>query len=442
MFSDEQKRKIGSYISDIIIRHDSHGKYGAKKRFSNELSRQLGYGDNSDVLESEYKRIIKMLEGNSAIQIRDLQIISEMYDVPIEEILSAGEKKYIMPELYIRNYDLAASSDRALWDKYINKENMFVTCSDEYEKTLIEYAVEFENYDLITYLLDNKIIWFVDDTLSASKLCINFGGGINKEFSSGKDSDIGHVLKYNDHLRTRTIALAIKAKDFSEFDLLNARSFPELYMINENGAMCDESAQKRFADEKCDAIIDAILLSDSAEVFKYFSEEFSIISYHGSENKYVFPYTGELLCGLIDANRFDVAEIFLKTAIEHNKYVYSMMNEVINEEVKKSIVWDKERKEALVEEARRKGVADEVNIKYKSEREIREVVCRSYRYDRVSHTVSYFSDVRHHYVSNLVLVENKKGSKTIKKLVDELNTWYRKTIELGGEKYAEVLHEL
>ena len=346
-----------------------------------------------------------------------------------------------MPDTCVRNYDIAASSDKSVWEKYTTKENHFLFSNDEYGKTLLDYAIDFRNYEFIKYLLEEKVICFVNEALPKNRIGIDgFGGEINNDFCSDRYSDINHALKYNDHLRTRTIALAIEKNDISMFDLLHARSSPELYSINENGAPGNET--KHFSEERCEELINALSLSDNAEIIKYFSDEFSLISVHASSNKFVFPYMNDLLCSLINAKRYEIAEIYLKKAINHNKYVYDMMNSVINEEVVKSMAYHKERIKKLMEEANNNGVADKVNIECKSEYNIREIVRKSFRYDCVSHTVSYFSNVRNHYVSNIVYVKNKKGSDIIKKLVDELNTWYRKTVELGGEKYAEVLLQL
>lgn len=43
------------------------------------------------------------------------------------------------------------------------EDKLFLNC-DEYRKTVIDYALEFNNYKFIKYLLDEEYIWFVDNS--------------------------------------------------------------------------------------------------------------------------------------------------------------------------------------------------------------------------------------------------------------------------------------
>ena len=49
------------------------------------------------------------------------------------------------------------------WDSYINREDKLILNYDEYGKSVIDYALEFENYDFLKYLMNNDYIWFVDN---------------------------------------------------------------------------------------------------------------------------------------------------------------------------------------------------------------------------------------------------------------------------------------
>ncbi len=46
---------------------------------------------------------------------------------------------------------------------------------DEYKKTVLEYAIEFNNYDFIKFFIDNKYIWF--DSGDSNDYGTTFGAG-------------------------------------------------------------------------------------------------------------------------------------------------------------------------------------------------------------------------------------------------------------------------
>ena len=52
------------------------------------------------------------------------------------------------------NYEIAFTDDPRVWKKYMEREDKIFLNSDEYGKTVIEYALEFKNYKFMKYLMD------------------------------------------------------------------------------------------------------------------------------------------------------------------------------------------------------------------------------------------------------------------------------------------------
>ena len=52
-------------------------------------------------------------------------------------------------------YKWLEAKDPKEWDKYINREDKLILNSDEYCKTVLDYALELGNYEFIKYLMDN-----------------------------------------------------------------------------------------------------------------------------------------------------------------------------------------------------------------------------------------------------------------------------------------------
>ena len=68
----------------------------------------------------------------------------------------------------------------------------------------------------------------------------------------------------------------------------------------------------------------------------------------------------------------------------------------------------------------------------------RDVIC-CFKYDDHNNVATFFSGKNIGIATNIISLHSRKGSPTIKKLIEELNEWYNKVISLGGEKYAEIL---
>ena len=74
-----------------------------------------------------------------------------------------GEAKTITAN-HLTNYQIASSHDKNLWEVCINIEDSNFQNPDEYNKTILDYIFEFNNYDFLKYLMDKNFIWFVSNT--------------------------------------------------------------------------------------------------------------------------------------------------------------------------------------------------------------------------------------------------------------------------------------
>lgn len=113
-----------------------------------------------------------------------MPVFTELLEVSCEEVLSAG--KCVVPTLsHITNYDIAYSKDLAVWKKYIEREDKLILNCDEYGKTIIDYIFEFKNYKFLQYLLQENIIWLVDNSGWDG---MTYGAGTNI-----KRRDVGYI---------------------------------------------------------------------------------------------------------------------------------------------------------------------------------------------------------------------------------------------------------
>ena len=212
---EKDDRKIRIYLRQTILK-----KYDSIRRFCRAYLELRDGSTNDEEIRKLLNRFSQILKGVKRIQVDDLPYVTELLEVSCEEILSAG-KVHLPISSHMTNYDIAFSHDREVWERYMKREDkLFLNC-DEYCKSVIDYALEFKNYDFIKYLINEKFIWFVD--MSEWKhFGFTYGAG-----TSVKRREIGYIdthtpleLQYQDELRIKTIALAIENEDFDVLDSL------------------------------------------------------------------------------------------------------------------------------------------------------------------------------------------------------------------------------
>ena len=154
---------ISNYLEKLIKKKY---KETGDRRFKNVRQFCIAYLEEEGIesTEDEVRRMTNHMSGmkneNKPIRLSDLPVFTRLLDVSCEEILSAGKVRS-HNENHITNYILATSHDERIWQSYINNEAEFILNPDEYDKTIIDYAFEYGNYELLKYLVKKNYIWFV-----------------------------------------------------------------------------------------------------------------------------------------------------------------------------------------------------------------------------------------------------------------------------------------
>lgn len=336
MFQVDNK-EIGGYISGLIER-----KFVSARKFCVAYLSADGKEAAEDEIRNMANRLSQIKKGNKAIQIYDLPVFSELLGVSIEQILSAG-KCDVPQKGRMTNYSIAQSHNENEWVAYIEKEDRPILNPDEYGKTVLEYAIEFGNYDFLKFLMDKNYIWF--DSRKDMDYIMTFGAGTSIQrikFEECGNSifvrkpqmdDLQYKLATEDQLRMHIISLAADHNDLRTLEKLRAREIPELY-YKAHYLYC---ACPDFDIHYDKAMVSHIARS-SDKVLDYFTDPFEIrdkVRYKdGSKRKhiFVFPYISRLLDMLVENDRS-----FLKKALEksivHNETVLEKLRLLIGKSI-------------------------------------------------------------------------------------------------------------
>lgn len=324
MFKAEKNNlKIGRYLDDLISK-----KYESRRAFCREYIQATGEEPTSETINNMSNRLAQIVKGNKAIQTYDLPYFCELLAVSCEQILSAGECSVPITNR-VTNYSVACSKDPAVWEAYINRADKLILNSDEYCKTVLDYALDFGNYELIKFLMDHNYIWF--DSRKDQDYIQTFGAGTSIERRKIGYIDYGleGKLKTEDELRINLIALAADRRDIKMLNQLRARENPQLYFRAHY-----LSAQHPDFDSFYNERMVKHIASSSDEVLDYFTDSFEIrdqVRYKDGSNRahtFLFPYISQLLDMLI-ATKSSFAETALKKAIKYNTKTYKRLRELI-----------------------------------------------------------------------------------------------------------------
>lgn len=403
--------KIGPFVAELI----AASEYRSDRQFGIEYLRRRYNDDNPDegTIQNMQNRICQIKKGNKGLQLEDLPIFAEMLHVSIDDILSAGTAIVAPSSPRRTNYSIAFSKDPEEWESYIhNKDNPFCN-PDEFNKTVIDYALEAGNYPFLKYLMEKEYIYFVGD--EKHYYFTGFGAGTKvKRKSIGMLDPLDSLLKEQDDLRFKMIALAIKnedSKDFSMFEELRAREVPFLYTVN---PLQEHNLVKMTlpASNNVNQMISGLANADE-NVLAYFFEEFDVASLLGElKNTFIFPYAGQVLDALIKGKRKDLCKEFLEKAIAHNKSVKKKVQSYT----------DRTSSGCRVYFGGLPGseIYDDAFIKKET--------WKYYNFYPATGLVSYYStpflpDIRG-FVANAIPVTAKSSDPTIQALIDKLNDSY------------------
>lgn len=404
MFQVKDNEKIGAYLKKLILE-----RYKNVRQFCIDYLKLAGQAFEDDTaIQNMSNRMSQIIKGDKAIQTYDLPIFCELLQVSCEEILSAG-KHFVPISGHVTNYEIAFSRNREEWEAYIDRPDKLILNSDEYNKTVIDYALEFGNYDFMKYLMDKRYIWFVDDSENdTTKWAFGFCAGTSiKRRDIGFHDTFGTELRYHCEergLRQKMIALAMENNDFEMLTSLRAREIPTLYQL------CDWWTPRTVCKDYYNENVIEEIEKSSPKVFKYFSEDFTITDRFGHKHRFIYPYMNELIKLMVDRKNKYV-EAVLRCSIKHNECVYKKLREMIDEAfevLKKDFYFGEKYKEPV-----------ETVIKATME---------WYKFHDDNRLLSYhFSRARHdtpRFCANVVSVEAESDDFLINSLIEELNKTY------------------
>ena len=313
MFKLASNFEIGQYIKQLI---KENPKFRSNRDFGKACLEEENLPLTESAINTKSGHISEITRGITAIQIKDLPIFTKLLDVSCEDILSAGKVRSYN-ENHITNYILA-THDEKLWQSYINNEAEFLLNPDEYDKTILDYAFEFKNYELLKHLVDNEYIWFVEPN-PGERCGMSFHGGTSiKRRPLEKSKTMEDQLTGDDSLRRKMIVLAIENNDIDMLYEFRAREIPLMYLKLRGAEL------SMYYDE---GLIEAASRADKS-VLDYFSEVITIKPAHGqSPFQCMYPFLGEMIEKLIEQKN-PYANTVLKRCIEHNKGAYEKVKEL------------------------------------------------------------------------------------------------------------------
>lgn len=271
------------------------------------------------------------MDGKQGLQLDDLVVFSELLDVSVEQLLSAGECGESKKERQT-NYSVAQSKDKTAWQRYIDNADNPILNPDEYGKTIIDYAICFKNYDILKYLVNNNYIWF--DSENINDYVMTFGAGTSIKRTEYITDTLQTRLARNDSLRISLILLAIDNTDKPMLNKLRARELPEIYFRARYPFYSHPNFDIRY-DKTMEELVKHISEAKKS-IIEYFTSSFEICDQtRDSDGKprkhtFVFPYISQLLDKLIHNNDKPYLPEVLEKAVTHNESVFNKLNEFIN----------------------------------------------------------------------------------------------------------------
>ena len=207
MFKIKTNQEIGEYLNYLISK-----KYSSTRKFCKDYLRLDKRPIDDEEIRKMANRMSQIIKGVKAIQTYDLPIFTELLEVTCEQIYAFD---YVMNDKYDNNYFYDASATDSGIGSLLkikqaanvfkvkgDTENKLILNPDEYDKTLIDYAIEAGNYKLIKYLIDKKYIWFVDNEHNHTYFYKTFGAGTSIERRKlGSHDLLQYKLDSEDNLR-------------------------------------------------------------------------------------------------------------------------------------------------------------------------------------------------------------------------------------------------
>lgn len=410
----KNNQEIGRYLEKLISENfDSRRKFCIKV-----LDVQFNAKPSEEQIANYSNKISQIIKGRKGIQIADLPIYANLLNVSCDEILSCGEK-YIPIKNHMTNYQLAFLTDKKVWEKYINVEDSISLNYDEYGKSLIDYAFQFKNYDLVKYLISINYINIIpekDFSDNANK------GALWAAETSVKKNNRNYL--YNPYvyerqternLRTNLIILAIKNKDYKMLERLHAREMPELYGMDYTCPIPYGDNIKNYqsyqTETSCiDELIETIANSDE-NMIDYFSSEFNVQSRFNRTNTVMYPYLDRIIEKMLLLNIREV-ELPIRRITQHNKKMYEKLVKLIDE--------------AHISMCERWGVE-------LTQKEYRKI-CNDIVINKNYNLIAFWNVKEKGILTDIFRIDENSSSPILRELIKESNEWYDKIINLAEKE--------
>lgn len=424
--------QIGTYLKSLIDK-----QYTSARQFGIDCLKLEGHSVENDDIARMSNRLTQITKGNKSIQLDDLPVFSKLLGVSYEEILSAG--KYIVPtKNHMSNYLIASETDEKEWEKLFNRSDNIFLNRDEYNKTVLDYAIEFNNLKLIKFLINKGNLWLSSGQID-KKSYNPYGAGTNFNRRTGIgdiDVDLDIQVKYEDRIRTDIIALAIDNGDFDFLEQNHAKEMPYLYGIDSYGITAMDISKY-----KNSRLTEAIAHGDKT-IIEYYAKEYEYEDCHNNKHRIVYPFIGDIIDRMIDDGMpSELIDVLLDKAIEVNKNTYKRISKASEIEyskrlegnlIKEERKWD-EIQDLLDDEHKiRAKMIEEYNEAMRNN--IREMIRDSIRINEDNCLVScpFKYDNENGLVANIIKVNSKSDSRKIVKKVEQLNDVYKQILEIGN----------
>lgn len=394
----ETNQRIGAYLGKLI---DS--RYRKRSDFYRAYLMHEGIKPDAEEVRKMGNRFSQIFIGEKkGLQIHDLLIITDILGISCEELLTCG-KAYRPVRGHMTNYEIAFSKNPKVWKKYMASEDNLFLNSDEYGKTVVDYALEFKNYSFIHWLMDEEYISFEEEKWYGTSLFLA-KTKMKRRDIRWVDSDFPPQVTEAEQLRTNLVALAIENGDIKIMEEMKGREIPLLSEIGYTNA----NTKDRYLDDE--RMIEAIAHSDNEKIFDYFSEEFQITTRFKCVGRYLYPNLGDVIDSMLsdkEANS-DVVRMLIRRVVEHNKKAFETISKNVEAHYQARIKdWP--------------GVIPEdIATTYKEQ-----TMC-GYHFDADT-TIVYFRDTSADGVRmNAIPISKSSDIPSLKSLIDEANEWYEK----------------
>lgn len=399
MFEVKTNEEIGIYlkkrITDMYETQSNFCGYYVDLAFNelDELSR-------TEEIRKMRNRLSQILKGIKGIQIKDLPIFSKLLELSCEDILSAGESK--LPILNrVTNYNIAFSKNEKDWNEYLSNEEYIYSYLDEYGKSVVDYAFEFENYELLKFLIKNNKISFISNIYYTNEIGAfttlkpdhYHRPTIEDEFIDNKVS-----------LRINMINLALKYNDLFILQEMKARVIPTQNHITywQMNLQLDEY----YNEELINGIVNS-----KDKIFKYFCEKYVESNFSNIEIEWLYPYLDNVFNILIKQKKYKRANYLIDILIAHNKDIFN--------KVKSSIYSKAKELKKLYNNESYQYVLQNILRDYMSSDDNKVISFNSYR-------------TREHiaFINNIFFINEKSDDVNLQHKIDELNDIHNKIINI------------